>query len=71
MRGETLDKRGLNARPRPAVIYGFRNVAVKDAKLKVPSGWSFYDFLERFTEIVPVSQGIFRPELLRRPAFAK
>lgn len=38
-RGETLDKRGLDARPRPAVMYDSGNVAAKDAKLKVPRSW--------------------------------
>jgi len=39
VRGETRDKRGLDARPRPAVMYGSGNVATKDAKLKVARGW--------------------------------
>lgn len=29
----------LNARPRPAVIYGFRYATKKDARLKVSRGW--------------------------------
>ena len=51
-RRETLDKRGCNVHPWPTVIYGFRNVAVKDAKLKVSRGWRALRLSGTFHEIV-------------------